>query len=110
MIGRVHGRQAFVRFRTEGRRFRAGDLWCVAIFDDSLDGPHVAYAIGKPVGPAVVRNLVRRRLRAAAAAHHERWPAGWYLIGVRPAAARRSYQELDAMLVQVLQQFQTVTS
>lgn len=68
-----------------------GDLACVA------------YAVGKPVGTAVVRNRVRRRLRAAAAELAPR--PGTYLVGVTPAAAERSYAELrddlDAALTAV---------
>ena len=44
--------------------------------------------MGKPVGPAVVRNRVKRRLRHLAAAQVERTPAGVHVV-VRalPAAA-----------------------
>ena len=62
--------------------------------------PRVAFAIGRAVGPAVVRNRLRRRLRALAA---ERARAGdvarcsrhgSLLVGARPAAAERSFEEL----------------
>jgi ribonuclease P protein component len=74
----------------------------VLVDDDDLTASRIAYAIGRPVGGAVVRNQLRRRLRHAVAAHAEAWRPGWYLIGARPAAATRSYQELDAMLQQLL--------
>jgi ribonuclease P protein component len=54
----------------------------------------VAFAIGRAVGPAVTRNLVRRRLRQLLAA--AALPPGWYLIGARPEAAGRSFDELAA--------------
>jgi ribonuclease P protein component len=57
----------------------------------------VAYAIGRRVGPAVVRNRVRRRLRAAAReidVASGGLPAGAYLVSVRPEATGRSYGEL----------------
>lgn len=60
--------------------------------------PLVAYAIGRPVGTAVVRNRVRRRLRAAAAAAAPAWPAGSYLVRATPAAATATYRELEAAL------------
>jgi ribonuclease P protein component len=61
------------------------------------DGVRVAYAIGRHVGPAVVRNRVRRRLRAAVR-EIDRSGAGLapgaYLIAVQPEAADRTYREL----------------
>jgi ribonuclease P protein component len=57
----------------------------------------VAYAIGRRIGPAVVRNRVRRRLRAAARdidVATGGLPAGAYLVSVRPEATERSYGEL----------------
>jgi ribonuclease P protein component len=60
-------------------------------------GVRVAYAVGRRVGPAVVRNRVRRRLRAAVR-EIDRSGAGLadgaYLIAVRPAAADSTYREL----------------
>jgi ribonuclease P protein component len=67
--------------------------------------PRVAYAIGKRVGPAVVRNRIRRRLRAAALAHRaELQPGGAYLFGASPAAAAAPYAELDAAMGRLLAQ------
>jgi len=54
----------------------------------------VAYAIGRAVGPAVTRNLLRRRLRALLRQEYPHLPAGLYLIGATPAAAGRSFSEL----------------
>ena len=65
--------------------------------------PRVAYAIGKRVGPAVVRNRVRRRMRAAALAHRaELRPGGAYLFGAAPAAAAAPYAEIDAAMSELL--------
>jgi ribonuclease P protein component len=58
---------------------------------------HVAYAIGRPVGTAVTRNRVRRRLRAALVEldREGRVPApGDLLVAARPRAAEAGYQEL----------------
>ena len=71
--------------------------------DTELSEPHVAYAIGRPVGPAVVRNRIRRRLRAIVVHHADAIRPAWYLIGVRPAAATRSYEELNTMFERILQ-------
>jgi ribonuclease P protein component len=73
-------------------------------FVPAPDGPpRVAYGIGRHVGPAVVRNRVRRRLRAAAREiHGDRGLApGAYLVSVRPGAAQMSYAELRRRLADV---------
>jgi len=90
----------FERFRSEGRRFRHGVVWCSWVHDTAATPPGVAYAIGRAVGGAVVRNRVRRRLRALMAAEASRaaLPAGYYLVGVTPAAATASFHELGADL------------
>ena len=65
----------------------------------------VAYAIGRRVGPAVVRNRLRRRLRAAAREIDVATgglPTGAYLVSVRPAATQRSYGELRDDLASAL--------
>ena len=54
-----------------------------------LPRPCVAFAISRKVGPAVVRNRLRRRLRdeLAGLARADRLPAGAYLVSLAPAAA-----------------------
>ena len=51
--------------------------------------PCVAFAIGRKVGPAVVRNRLRRRLRdeLAGLARNDRLACGAYLVALAPAAA-----------------------
>jgi ribonuclease P protein component len=101
VIGRIQDRTTFQRFRTDARRTKAGELWCAALLDDAVRPPRIAYAIGKPVGTAVVRNRLRRRLKALAEAHHEIVAPGSYLIGVRPAAAQCSFEELATMFTRL---------
>ncbi|MBA2280853.1 MAG: ribonuclease P protein component, partial [Acidimicrobiia bacterium] len=71
-IGRVGTRAAFSALSQRGVRSRAGVVrltWLPAEPGDESTTPpvRVAYAIGRPVGTAVVRNRLRRRLRAAMA-------------------------------------------
>jgi ribonuclease P protein component len=58
----------------------------------------VAFAIGRAIGSSVVRNRVRRRLRAALSPLGPQaaspLPPGWYLIGARPDIAALSYAQL----------------
>jgi ribonuclease P protein component len=63
---------------------------------DDASPPRVAYAVGKRVGPAVTRNRVRRRLRAAVTRHRAQLePGRAYLLGASPAAAAASYSQLE---------------
>ena len=68
---------------------------------DGSTPPRVAYSVGRRVGPAVVRNRVRRRLRAIVAEAARRDSVlppgpGAYLISVRPEAAELPYAALEA--------------
>jgi ribonuclease P protein component len=58
----------------------------------------VAFAIGRAVGPAVVRNQLRRRLRAILSAlpDDRSLASGWYLVGARPTAVERSFPQLSS--------------
>lgn len=100
MIWRIRERSAFTRLAHEGKRTRAGVLWCTYVPDPDAMPPRVAYALGRAIGPAVVRNRLRRRLQALLAASS--LPAGLYLIGAQPAAARRSFVELEFDLRQLV--------
>ena len=100
LIWSIRDRAVFDRFRTEGRRVRHGVLWCTWIADAEARPPRVAYAIGRAVGGAVVRNRLRRQLRHAvvAEARAAGLPGGWYLIGAAPAAATTDSVALRASL------------
>ena len=92
MIWRIRERSVVARVSRDGRRVRAGVLWCNCLFDPEASPPRVAFAIGRAIGPSVVRNRVRRRLRAALSA--TALPPGFYLVGGRPDIAARSFDEL----------------
>ncbi|MEI6495292.1 MAG: ribonuclease P protein component [Actinomycetota bacterium] len=93
MIWRIRERDVFRRLSKEGRRARAGVLWCSYLHDPSISPPQVAFAIGRAVGPAVVRNRCRRRLRVLLGAAG--LPPGWYLVGGKPDIAERSFNDLE---------------
>lgn len=101
-IGRVRTRAGFAALAASSRRARRGVVRVSAVLGEPADRADVAYAIGKPVGPAVVRNRVRRRLRSAVA---ELDPAaGTYLVAVTPAAASAPYAVLRDDLAAALAQ------
>jgi ribonuclease P protein component len=108
LIKRFHGRASFERVAREGSRVRAGTLWCTFVPDPLVSPPQVAYAIGRAVGPAVTRNLVRRRLRSLI--QQTPPPPGLYLIGARPGAARQSFVELAFDLSKMITTITTRTA
>ena len=70
-----------------------------AVVGPATEPPRVAYAVGRPVGGAVVRNRVRRRLRAATRARADALvPGHAYLVHARAGAAGRSNADLEAAL------------
>ena len=96
-IWRVSEPAAFDRLRSSRHRGRSGPLWVTWVppTDPALP-PRVAFAIGRRVGGAVVRNRLRRRLRALVVRSA---PApGDYLIGVSPAGADLTSSQLSGHL------------
>ncbi|MCU1496202.1 MAG: ribonuclease protein component [Acidimicrobiales bacterium] len=83
----------------------------VFLDDDPLGTPRVAYAITKRVGGAVVRNRLRRRLRAICAELARDGsvpvPAGALLISAGPEASRRTPDELRTDVVRLLDALDT---
>jgi ribonuclease P protein component len=61
----------------------------------------VAFAIGRAIGSSVVRNRVRRRLRAALSSPSatSQLPPGWYLIGARPGIAELSFAQVTREVI-----------
>ena len=94
MIGRIHERSIFARLRREGSFVRSGPLWCSVLLDPSLSRPHVAYALGRPLGSAVSRNRLRRRMREIVAARGSSLAPGWYLFGADAPALAMTFAEL----------------
>jgi len=81
---------------------RRGPVTVSWIEGDPSEPTRVAYTVGRRVGGAVVRNRVRRRLRAATVEAGASLRPGPYLIGVGPEAAQSSYGELRAALCEAL--------
>jgi ribonuclease P protein component len=82
-IWRVRDRASFVALRRHGRRARRDGLavsWLPP--EQGSTPPRIAVAASRRAGGAVVRNRIRRRLRAACAelARAGRLPSGTYLL------------------------------
>lgn len=96
LIRRIGDRATFVELRRRGLRRRRGEIMVTALVGG--DGPpRVAFAVGRGVGGAVVRNRVRRRLRSAITeleAEGEGLAGGAYLVAAAPDAAAAPYAQL----------------
>jgi ribonuclease P protein component len=102
LIWRIRDRATFDALAS-GRRRRRGPISMTFLPGDSSLPPRVAYAVGRRVGNAVVRNRIRRRLRALTLAHRaELRPGAAYLFGAGPAAATAPYSEIDAAMGHLL--------
>jgi len=107
LIWRIRDRETFAAFRSAGIRGSGGGLTVVFVPDaeSPLQPPRVAYAIGKKVGSAVVRNRVRRRLRVI---FEQRQGSprplrpGAYLVVVRPEAGDQTFATLASSVDQAL--------
>lgn len=104
---RVTDRASFEALR-RGRRGRVGDVTVTFVpAPVGQSGARVAFQVGKATGGAVVRNRIRRRLRAGLRelATAGRLPAGTYLLGARRPVADQPWpalvQDLGAAVEQV---------
>lgn len=110
---RVRGRHEFTAALRQGRR--AGQELLVlhlhvpppGVEDPPRGAAKSGFVVGRPVGGAVVRNLVRRRLRHLVRDRLDRLPAGSLLVvrALPPAAgasADRLAADLDRALARLL--------
>ncbi len=73
-----------------------GKLFSVHALPNGLGEPRLGLSVSKKVGPAVTRNVVRRRLKEIFRFSGRGLPDELDLVvSARPAAAAASYQELD---------------
>ena len=75
-------------------------------FVDRPDWPRseVAYAVGRKVGNAVERNLLRRRMRAIASDRARGLPVGAYLVRCGPETKALQFNELKVAMSQAFEQ------
>ncbi len=74
-----------------------------AVVGPAVEPPRVAFSVGRPVGNAVARNRVRRRLRAAMHEHADcLQPGAAYLVRTTPGAANDDYAATSRALRAIL--------
>jgi ribonuclease P protein component len=93
-VGRIRSQRTFDRFRSSSTAGSSGPLRVKFVQQISWSRAEVAYALGKKLGGAVVRNRLRRRLRAIVAADGIELSPGAYLVSAGPGATKLSFDEL----------------
>lgn len=101
-IWTIRDRATFDALRRSGRRIRRGPL--TVTWGPVVPGvpPRVAYAIGRKAGGAVVRNRIRRRLRAVFWDSRFNLRPGAYLVSGTDQVATMPYGELRTTLWEIL--------
>ena len=109
MVAPVRTREEFAALSRSRARGRSGPIWVVRaplphVEPDRDRGVRVAYAVSRKVGGAVVRNRVRRRLRAVMAGltPADGLTPALYLVGVRPEVVDLPADALRTHLAQAL--------
>ncbi len=97
-VGRVRSRAIFEAVRTSGAVGGTRPVVVRFVRQTSWSEPRVAYAISRRVGRAVVRNRVRRRLRAIMTELAPSLPAGAYLVHVGPDGPTLTYDDLKVAM------------
>ena len=107
MIGRLHYKRDFNNLRVNGKTVKRGFLSVVFSPSESFSGGiRVAFAVGRSVGGAVVRNRIKRRLREAFAkmiTENKLVPNGDYLIRVFPGVNNKSFTFLTENLEDIIE-------
>jgi ribonuclease P protein component len=101
--GRVRGRTTFAALAASERQFRSGPVTVHFLpSDGDLAEVLVAYAIGRHVGGAVVRNRWRRRLRVIAAEISPELAFGTYLVRLGRGVADIRFDELRGRVIETM--------
>jgi ribonuclease P protein component len=102
LIWRIDRRETFMALR-RGRRTRQGPIAVAWVDGDPTEPPRVALSVSRRVGSAVVRNRLRRQMRALVRSLARQLAPGAYLIGADRAAVDLPPAELRTTLSQALE-------
>jgi ribonuclease P protein component len=101
-VSRIQSQRTFDQFRTSGTGGSSGPLRVKFVRQNSWSKAEVAYALGKKLGGAVVRNRLRRRLRAIVTTEGIELSPGAYLVSAGPGATALSFAELRVAMGQAV--------
>jgi ribonuclease P protein component len=101
--GPIRSRRTFEALRQGSSRGRSGPLAVSFLEQKAWSRPEVAYAINRKVGSAVVRNRLRRRLRAIVSEQAASLPVGAYVVRTGPGGSSLGFNELKVAMSQALE-------
>ncbi|MCC8181267.1 MAG: ribonuclease P protein component [Planctomycetes bacterium] len=97
---RLRGRERISEIFDQGGKSSARNLAVIAIANH-LDYSRLLAVAGKGLGNAVLRNRLRRRIRAAFRQHKQLLPAGYdFAIMARRGLAETEWPEVTAQMIQ----------
>lgn len=101
--GSIRSRRIFDQLGRSRRRGRSGPITVSFQPEPAWERPQVGYAIARRLGNAVVRNRLRRRLRAIVNELAPTLPVGAYMVVSGPGGPGLRYDELKVAMSQALE-------
>ena len=102
-IGPIRSRHTHEALRRSSSRGRSGPLTVLFLEQKSWSDAEVSYAISRRVGTAVVRNRLRRRLKAIMTELAPSLVAGAYVVRTGPGSSTLDYEELRVAMSRALE-------
>jgi ribonuclease P protein component len=102
-IGPIRSHHTHEALRRSSSRGRSGSLTVLFLEQKSWSEAQVSYAIGRRVGTAVVRNRLRRRLKAIVTELAPSLVAGAYVVRTGPGSSTLDYEELRVAMSRALE-------
>ena len=102
-IGPIRSRHTHEALRRSSSRGRSGPLTVLFLEQKSWSEAEVSYAISRRVGTAVVRNRLRRRLKAIMTELAPSLVAGAYVVRTGPGSSTLDYEELRVAMSRALE-------
>ena len=101
--GPVRSRRTFEALWHDSSQGRSGPFNVRFVYQSTWSRTEVAYAINRRVGNAVVRNRLRRRMRAVMAEQASSLPVGAYVVSTGPGGSKLGFDELKVAMSQALE-------
>ena len=98
----VREARRFQEIRQRGRSY-TNELVVTCVLANQLDYSRFGFAVSSRIGPAVIRNRIKRRLREAVRLQMDRIPPGWDIIFIARRPIRNAdYHQMEAACARLL--------
>jgi ribonuclease P protein component len=103
----IRSRRTYDELRRPTGRGRHGPISVRYVEHAEWHRPELAYAVGRNVGNAVERNLLRRRMRAVVSESAGQLPMGAYLVRSEPTGPSLDFDELKVAMSRAIEKATT---